>query len=184
MNRIKIFAFGSNLDYPQMRRRCPSTRVIGPAGLKHHRLAFVGRSRSWGGAVATITDAPGKFTAGMVYSITVRDLQVLDACEGHPRYYIREYAKVQMLKTNKTSPVWLYRLDQDFAPPTPEYVAAIRRGYEKWGFDRKWLRNAIRFSRRRFEAELRMRLEAIDQMELSWFDDDYANTDTLKFQKE
>lgn len=155
-DRVRVFAFGSNLDYSQMRRRCPSVRVIGPAGLPHHRLAFVGRSRSWGGAVATVTDAPGKLTAGMVFSINREDLRVLDACEGHPVFYVREMVKVHMLNSKKEQCVWTYRLDRDFAPPTPEYVSAIRRGYVKWGFDKKWLKNAVQFSRRRFDAELKL----------------------------
>jgi len=48
------FAYGSNLDGAQMRRRCPSARLVGAAILDGYRLGFAGQSAAWGGGVATV----------------------------------------------------------------------------------------------------------------------------------
>ena len=53
MKTTRYFAFGSNLDQEQMRARCPSAKLLGPAVLPGHALAFAGYSHRWGGAVAT-----------------------------------------------------------------------------------------------------------------------------------
>ena len=46
MNRTLYFAYGSNLDPTQMRRRCPTSAPAGPATLDGWRLAFGGHSRT------------------------------------------------------------------------------------------------------------------------------------------
>lgn len=48
------FAYGSNLDGAQMRRRCPSARLVGAAILDGYRLGFAGQSAALGGGVATV----------------------------------------------------------------------------------------------------------------------------------
>ncbi|MDY0002073.1 MAG: gamma-glutamylcyclotransferase family protein [Polyangia bacterium] len=40
MKPVLYFAYGSNLDQAQMRRRCPTAAPIGPATLDGWRLAF------------------------------------------------------------------------------------------------------------------------------------------------
>ncbi len=37
---VKYFAYGSNLDLPQMKRRCPSSKLISKGTLSGHRLTF------------------------------------------------------------------------------------------------------------------------------------------------
>lgn len=151
-----VFAYGSNLHLDQMRRRCPSARKIALVALENHRLAFVGHSRGWGGAVATVLPADGKLVAGVVYKISLDDLRTLDACEGAPRVYEREPIMVRSLRTNKLIEADCYFLDRAFGAPSTDYVSTIRLGYTRWGFDGKWLDNAVRYSKRRsqrFAAE-------------------------------
>ena len=172
--RVKVFAFGSNLDFEQMKRRCPSVRTVGAAWLPHQRLVFVGYSRSWGGSVATVIEAPGEITQGTIYSITDNDLKTLDACEGHPRHYVRQRGIVVRYSDDAIIlGVWFYKLDsEDVGAPSVKYVAAIHRGYKRWGFNRKQLKNAIRFSRRRYEARQLAQLEELRQSEFEWGEDD------------
>jgi len=144
-----VFAYGSNLDFAQMCARCPSTRMIGAALLPGFRLAFVGFSRRWGGAVATVTPALDCFVLGMVYAITFEDLAALDGFEGTPHVYKREPALVQMLGSDEEIEADCYHLDRLYGWPSREYVAAIRRGFAKWGFDRSMLDRAVRLSMHR-----------------------------------
>lgn len=170
MSRVRVFAFGSNLDWHQMRRRCPSAKPMTQAIFHDARLAFTGYSRGWGGGVATLVDAPGRVTIGMVYTITQEDLVVLDACEGHPRHYVRERCEV-VAPGGRPFTAWSYFLERDYSVPSPRYVAAIRRGYDHWGFNRRLLRNAVRFTRRRYQADFERRFFAEDGA-MVWEEDD------------
>ena len=51
---IKYFAYGSNLDLPQMKRRCPSSKLISKGTLPGYRLTFNRFSSGWGGGVADV----------------------------------------------------------------------------------------------------------------------------------
>ncbi len=58
MNETLYFAYGSNLDQQQMRKRCPGARVLAPGVLRGYRIAFGNHSVKRGGAVATIVPYP------------------------------------------------------------------------------------------------------------------------------
>lgn len=152
-----VFAYGSNLHWDQMVDRCPSARVVGAAALMGYRLAFVGYSRKWRGSVATVIESGENLVAGMVYRISREDLRALDGFEGAPRHYTREPCMVRMLGTEDDLEVDTYFLDRDYGAPSIAYVETIRRGFKKWGFDPRWLSNAIRFSKRRADAAAKRR---------------------------
>ena len=69
MKRTLYFAYGSNLDGAQMRRRCPTSAPAGPATLDGWRLAFGGHSRTWGGPVATLVKDPDEWVDGLLYAL-------------------------------------------------------------------------------------------------------------------
>lgn len=48
------FAYGSNMNWDQMRERCPSSRFLGIAALPDHRLAFTRGSPKRGCGVADV----------------------------------------------------------------------------------------------------------------------------------
>jgi hypothetical protein len=48
------FAYGSNMDWNQMRERCPSSRFVGIAVLRDHKLAFTRKSLKRGCGVADL----------------------------------------------------------------------------------------------------------------------------------
>lgn len=135
------FAYGSNLDRRQMRRRCPTARVVSRAVLVGHELRFSGFSLTRQGPVATIVKAPKSATFGVVYEIDEDDLQELDRYEGAPRFYVRVKRKVG-LPSGKSRTVWTYVLSDAAArkSPAPEYLGIIERSYRRLGFDVKQLR--------------------------------------------
>jgi len=159
-----VFAYGSNLDYAQMKRRCPSARPIGAGLITGYRLAFVGFSRHWGGAVATVIPDLDSFVVGMVYAISFRDLAVLDACEGAPHVYRRDPALVQMLGSEEEISADCYSLDRRYGFPSTEYVDTIRRGFRRWGFDPDMLDRAVRLSKHRAIKQL----EALEREARYW----------------
>ena len=76
------FAFGSNMDIAQMMERCPATRIVGPAELRDHELAFPHYSGARRCAVAGYRPAPGKSVWGVVYDARDDELLYLDTFEG------------------------------------------------------------------------------------------------------
>lgn len=77
------FACGSNMDWDQMRERCPSARFVGVAKLPEHKLAFSRRSKKRGCGVADAVADQGSSVWGVVYEVDDRDVGQLDAAEGY-----------------------------------------------------------------------------------------------------
>lgn len=148
------FAYGSNLDTARMARRCPRATVVGPASLPDHRVAFVGRSRAWDAAVATVTPADG-VVHGLLYEIDDGDLAGLDRFEGAPHWYQRHRRTV--LHDGALAAAWVYALPESVAPaaPHPDYVRLIAHGLATLGasvdalLDATWVDDAPPHQRRR-----------------------------------
>lgn len=137
------FAFGSNLLYGQMRRRCPSAVVEGRASIDGYRLAFAGRSTLWGGAVATLLPDRDALTEGLLYRITEADLLALDAFEGHPNFYIRRTLRVQDAH-GYTRRAHVYILQgRPLGSPSAAYYGRISDAYKHLGLDRTALVQAV-----------------------------------------
>lgn len=128
------FAYGSNLDKEQMKKRCPQCRPVTTAVLPNYKLIFSGWSRTWRGGVATIQPFRGDKVKGAVYEISEKDLARLDNYEGYPSYYTRTNVRVfdevgkafdafTYVKTGKT----------DITLPSKEYAESIKKGYRDWG---------------------------------------------------
>jgi len=79
---VLYFAYGSNMNWNQMRERCPSSRFVGIAVLRDHRLAFTRESVSRGCGVADAVAEDGAQVWGVVYEIADLDVGKLDASEG------------------------------------------------------------------------------------------------------
>jgi hypothetical protein len=139
---LYYFAYGSNMDPVQIRRRCPSARFVGIAKLPDHRLAFSRRSMRRRSGVADVVPAAGAEVWGIVYRLmSARDIAVLDAAEGfrptrkRAQGYIREVRLVTLGGYGKPTPVNIYIAQRQYAPPPPTaaYIAHMTRGAEHWG---------------------------------------------------
>lgn len=130
------FAYGSNLDQRQMRRRCPGSRPEARAVLRDHALRFGGHSVRWGGAVAGLVREDGARVEGLLYRVGREDLQRLDGYEGHPHVYRRETRTV-IDETGRRRRAEVYLLPEGFSEGAPAagYLSTIRRAYARLGFD-------------------------------------------------
>lgn len=150
--RVRVFAYGSNLDEDQMRARCPSSRLLGVATLGDHVLAFAGYSVSRKSPVATVLACPGLAVPGALYTVTPDDLTALDACEGVPWMYARDTTSVQA-SSGGTRRAAIYRLQPaqlglGFGTPTLEYLRLIQAAYQRLALPRDALEIAVEVSRR------------------------------------
>jgi hypothetical protein len=80
---VLYFAYGSNMDWKQMRQRCPSVRFIGVARLADHRLAFTRRSINRGCGVADALHERGSEVWGAVFEVPDPEVGELDKSEGY-----------------------------------------------------------------------------------------------------
>lgn len=136
------FAYGSNLDLDQMRARCPGSRLVGPAALPNHRLAFAGFSPRWGGGVATIVPQKEGVLFGALYELEPEDVERLDGFEGCPKSY-RRCRKVILDDRARKRVAYVYvKTTANPSPPSPSYFNQISRAYRAFGFDRSALRRA------------------------------------------
>ena len=116
------FAYGSNMNLAQMRRRCPGAHFCGRGVLHDYRLV----ERCF----ADIEEATGASVHGAVFEITSPDLRALDHNEGSG--YIRKFgtvdlgtARIPMLVYQMTGP---YRKRLTGMPYSPLYRKICRQG--------------------------------------------------------
>jgi gamma-glutamylcyclotransferase (GGCT)/AIG2-like uncharacterized protein YtfP len=144
MKQYKYFAYGSNLDLIQMKRRCPSSKLISKGSLSDYRLTFNRFSSGWGGGVADVIQAQGSKVWGLVFEISDTDLERLDRYEG---YHKDETSLYERWKTVIDTPngqicdVWVYTVaeKQKFVKPTLEYLQIIKDAAKKWNFPKAYL---------------------------------------------
>ena len=141
---IKYFAYGSNLDLPQMKRRCPSSKLISKGSLSGYRLTFNTFSSGWGGGVADVIQDQGSKVWGLVFELSGTDLERLDRYEGYHKDWTSLYERWKTVidtPNGQVSDVWVYTVveKQKFVKPTLEYLQIIKDAAVKWNFPKAYL---------------------------------------------
>jgi len=139
-------AYGSNLNINQMKRRCPTARVIGTGFIEDYELLFKGSKT---GGYLTIEKAEGKSLPVAIWKVTELDEQALDRYEGYPTFYYKADVEIDIkgIKTGKEyrkkAFVYIMHEDRDVGMPSKYYVMTCLEGYKTFGFSPKYLENAI-----------------------------------------
>lgn len=134
------FAYGSNMNWDQMRERCPSSHFVGIAVLCDHKLAFTRKSVNRGCGVADVVAENGAKVWGVVYEIADLDVGKLDASEGFRpgrdknSYYRRESLVFLDAEDERPLTVSAYFGDPQPNPPLPNaaYKNLILTGARHW----------------------------------------------------
>jgi len=118
------FAYGSNIEYGQMKHRCPDSHIIGVATLHGYQLAFRGP--------LDIEENRRAQTPGILYHISEDDLDNLDAREGYPTCYTRKMIHVSF-KGGIVEAMTYYMTDERKKSarliPSKVYVDTVHEGY-------------------------------------------------------
>ncbi len=139
MSSILYFAYGSNLDLRQFRRRCPGAVVVGRARLPDHRLAFTRYSSNRRGGVADIVHQPGVEVWGALYEVDEACLAALDEYEGVPQAYRRETVRVvDDGGLEREAVAYIANRTGEFAP-SRQYLALIARGARDHGLPEEYV---------------------------------------------
>lgn len=148
-NKLYI-AYGSNLNLPQMEKRCPTAKVVGASEIKDYALLFRGGRN---GAVATIEPCEGKTVPVLLWEITPRDEAALDLYEGYPSFYEKQDMELSLEGRMFSAMAYVMTPGHRLGYPSEFYYNTIREGYETAGFDPVVLEKALDYTEQLMEVE-------------------------------
>lgn len=151
MSKRYYIAYGSNLNIPQMRMRCPGARIIGTSVIEDYQLLFKGSKT---GSYLTIEPMEGAKVPVVIWEVTETDEKALDRYEGYPNFYYKKEMTLDIkgIRTGKVRRrdafVYIMHEERELGIPSWYYVNTCLDGYRAFGFDEKYLFDAIRISMR------------------------------------
>ena len=151
MTKRYYLAYGSNLNVFQMKTRCPGARALGTAEIADYRLLFKGSKT---GSYLTIEPQEGGIVPVAVWEVTPQDEERLDRYEGYPTFYYKKEMTLDIkgIRTGKVRRrdafAYIMHEERELGIPSWYYVNTCLDGYRAFGFDEKYLFDAIRISRR------------------------------------
>ena len=129
------FAYGSNLNHFQMKRRCKDSIFLKKINLKDFRLTFRSKYRA-----ADIEFKKNSIVPGGLYEISKSDEKKLDVYEDFPilyrKHFFYYYGKKVMTYTMVKKTLFKY--------PTERYLSIVKRGYKDCNLDITYLKKALR----------------------------------------
>ncbi|HVS88132.1 MAG TPA: gamma-glutamylcyclotransferase family protein [Candidatus Acidoferrum sp.] len=143
-----VFAYGSNMDLAQMKKRCPDSKdKFQPfvAKAEGWKLCFPRYSSDREGGVGSIIRIPGEIVRGVVYRVTTsEDMKRLDRREG---VFNDKYHRERLLVTGEGGEqyeTWTYfAVPNDNPPkhyaPNEKYLAFYIRGAEHFKLDQAYI---------------------------------------------
>ena len=106
--KIFYFAYGSNMDFHQMRYRCPSARKIALAKKRGFEICFpIVSGKREGKGVASIQKKHGSEVEGILYEMTLSDFHKLDVFEHYKKKYGRHKIMIEFSGKEKKQ-AWAY----------------------------------------------------------------------------
>ena len=128
------FAYGSNLNLFQMKRRCKDSVFLKKYELKGYRLNFRSKYRA-----ADIEKSKNSIVPGALFEISKSDEKKLDVYEDYPILY----KKLYFTYYNKTVMTYIMVNKTEFRYPTERYLNVVKRGYKDCKLDTKHLKVAL-----------------------------------------
>ena len=128
------FAYGSNLNHFQMKRRCKDSIFIKKYELKNYRLTFRSKYRA-----ADIEVKKNSIVQGGLFEISKSDEKKLDVYEDFPILYKKIYFKY----SSSNVMTYLMVKKTEFRYPTERYLNVVKRGYTDCKLDKKYLSKAL-----------------------------------------
>jgi len=129
------FAYGSNLNHFQMKRRCKDSVFLKKINLTNFKLTFRSKYRA-----ADIEPKKNSIVPGALFEISKSDEKKLDVYEDYPtlyrKFYFYHYGKKVMTYTMANKSIFKF--------PTDRYLSTVRKGYKDCNLDGKYLKNGLK----------------------------------------
>ena len=129
------FAYGSNLNHLQMKRRCKDSIFLKKINLRDFKLTFRSKYRA-----ADIEPKKNSIVPGALFEISKSDEKKLDLYEDFPILYKKHY----FLYNGKKVMTYIMVKKTPFNFPTERYLNIVKRGYKDCKLNSKYLKNALR----------------------------------------
>ena len=128
------FAYGSNLNHFQMKKRCKDSIFLKKINLKNFKLTFRSKYRA-----ADIEFKKNSNVPGALFEISKSDEKKLDVYEDYPILYKKHYFTYYGTKVMTYSMVkkTLFRF------PTERYLNIVKQGYKDCKLDMSYLKKAL-----------------------------------------
>ena len=128
------FAYGSNLNLFQMKRRCKDSVFLKKYELKGYRLNFRSKYRA-----ADIEKSKNSIVPGALFEISKSDEKKLDVYEDYPILY----KKLYFTYYNKTVMTYIMVNKTEFRYPTERYLNVVKQGYKDCNLNISYLIKAL-----------------------------------------
>ena len=129
------FAYGSNLNHFQMKRRCKDSVFLKKINLTNFKLTFRSKYRA-----ADIEPKKNSIVPGALFEISRSDEKKLDVYEDYPtlykKFYFYHYGKKVMTYTMANKSIFKF--------PTDRYLSIVKKGYKDCNLDSKYLKNGLK----------------------------------------
>lgn len=159
-------AYGSNLNLPQMKQRCPTATVVGTSEIEGYELLFRGSKT---GSYATIEPCEGSKVPVLIWSVKPEDELALDRYEGYPRFYGKEAMDLEVADKQVSAFVYIMTDGQQLGVPSEYYLKTIEDGYETAGFDVAVLEKALDRTKELMETEQHESFEQNTLFGMKWW---------------
>ena len=136
VSHVTYFAYGHNTNNSEIKRRCPSAKLLGTGVLKNFEFVLK--------HFADIEHKEDAACYGVVWEITRDDLDYLDKAEGYHKHYNRIMVEVHLGK--KKIQAMAYIMEPDYESeglPTKKYVRMLAKGYEENDIPIQQLEHAV-----------------------------------------
>ncbi len=128
------FAYGSNLNHFQMKRRCKDSIYLRKINLKDFKLTFRSKYRA-----ADIERKKNSIVPGGLFEISKSDEKKLDQYEDFPILYKKHY----FLYYGKKVMTYIMVKKSPFKFPTDRYLNIVKRGYKDCKLNSEYLKKAL-----------------------------------------
>ena len=128
------FAYGSNLNHFQMKKRCRDSKFLKKIELKNFRLTFRSIYRA-----ADIEPKKNSLVQGALFDISKTDEKKLDLYEDFPTLYKKHY----FFYNEKKVMTYVMVKKTPFMYPKERYLNTIKQGYKDCDLDNDFLKKAL-----------------------------------------
>tara|TARA_S200000501_G_scaffold318601_1_gene312479 strand:+ start:505 stop:912 length:408 start_codon:yes stop_codon:yes gene_type:complete len=128
------FAYGSNLNHIQMKRRCMDSLFLKKIDLNNFRLTFRSKYKA-----ADIEPKKNSKVLGGLFEISRSDEKKLDIYEDYPNLYIKYYFS----HNGKKVMTYVMAKKTEFRFPSEKYLNIIKKGYKDCNLEITYLLKAL-----------------------------------------
>ena len=136
---LYYFAYGSNMNWPQMQQRCPSAQFVCVARLVHYEFGITRHSRLRNCGTANVFPAHGKEVCGIVYDVNEADLVTLDSFEDGYRRELRPVYALGDGAQPLVCLIYVAEIETNVPRSNAEYKRLILEGARHWNLPATYL---------------------------------------------